>query len=139
MITRYRLEEKYDKDAVGGRAYILSITRTPYITSKQMGVKEFADTARGEWHIEAAHRDLDVAMGEDKCMVSAGNAPYAVSFLRKLVRNLEIMIASAWSEASETMTDVQQELRNVRRSTLDNFHRCFHYMNVGFEGINQVF
>ena len=139
MVTRYRLEEKHDKDAVGGKAYILSITRTPYITSRQMGVQEFATTSRSEWSVEMAHRDLDVSMGEDKCTISAGNAPYVVSALRKLVRNLEVMIASAWSEASEKKTDVHQELRNVRQSILNNFKRCFHYMNQSFEGIEQVF
>ena len=139
MITRYRLVEQYDKTADDKKAYILSITRTPYITSKVMGVKEFADTVRGEWRVEQAHRDLDVEMGEDKCTISAGNASYAVSALRKMVRNLEVMVASAWAEASETITDVQQQLRNVRQATKGNFERCFNYMRERFVGIDQIF
>ena len=139
MVTRYRLVEQYDKTKAGKKVYILSITRTPYITSKVMGVKEFADTVRGEWRIEQAHRDLDVEMGEDKCTISAGNAPYAVSALRKMVRNLEVMVASAWTEASDTITDVQQQLRNVRQTTKANFERCFKYMRERFVGINQIF
>ena len=60
-----------------------------YISSRQLSAEELATAVRAHWAIEnRLHWMLDVAFGEDGCMVRKDNAPQNLSLLKKIVLNL---------------------------------------------------
>jgi predicted transposase YbfD/YdcC len=79
-------------------------TKTTYgITSLQasdVGTAGLEVLWRGHWAIEnRTHYVLDVTMGEDACQVHTGQAPQALSLLRKAV--LALLRAQGWTNVAD--------------------------------------
>jgi len=79
-------------------------TKTTYgITSLQasdVGAAGLEVLWRGHWTIEnCTHYVLDVTMGEDGCQVHAGQAPQALSILRKAI--LALLHAQGWTNIAD--------------------------------------
>ena len=87
QVTRYRAEWKRDKDTKE-RVLHVSVTRTPYILSSLVSVKEFAETIRRHWAIEEFHGVIDELFNEDRSTVRIGHGPENCSLIRKIAYNI---------------------------------------------------
>lgn len=141
MITRYRLYETY----VGkkqGKQWVLSITRTPYITSKRgMRASALGGRVRTHWAIEELHHDLDQQMGEDACTSRVKSAPFTLSICRKWARNVHMMVAHFWQNSQSwdgKTPDLSGLFHAARQCTRHSLEKALKYLTRSWEEIRNL-
>lgn len=133
ITTRYRAELCYDSDTKK-QYYNISITRTPYILTKEHTVEEFGDYVKQHWDIETFHGVLDRVFCEDKSTIRCGSAPENCSLLRKLAFNLLTILNQKQSKAKDFSqagySELITELSNDHRTL---FHLIFSRIRSPFK------
>ena len=94
QVTRYRGEQVRDPETKK-MVWNITVTRTPYITTANIGSIEYECLIREHWNIENWHRVLDTVFLEDQCTTRKGSAPENLSCLRKLAANLVVVEMAA--------------------------------------------
>ena len=119
QVTRYRAEWKRDKDTKE-RVLHVSVTRTPYILSSPVSVKEFAETVRRHWAIEEFHGVIDELFNEDRSTVRIGHGPENCSLIRKIAYNILSVKQSINSRSNNGKDHYESSKSEGFRETMQN-------------------
>lgn len=112
LVTRYRGEYMRDKETKE-RYLKITITRTPYILTREMNVEEFASCVRGHWACEQSHNTLDEVFKEDRCQARAGTSAENLSLLRKLVFNLVVLFRASIGRPVNSLLGFTEDMREL--------------------------
>lgn len=99
QVMRRQCERLILKSGEVSREITYGITNLP---ASQVGAATLEALWRGHWTIEnGTHYVLDVTLGEDACQVHTGEAPSALSILRKAIHAL--LRARGWSNMADAL------------------------------------
>lgn len=117
MVTRYRAKKQRINRKV---VWVVTITRTPVISSKVLNAEEISKICREHWFVEDMHWVEDEYFREDKSTIRKGFGPENFSFLRKTALNLQRIVQRFYTkkDAAEliSLADVRDRMRKLSRS-----------------------
>lgn len=130
LATRYRLECHYSKE--NGKHWELSVNSVPYTANDLLTVEHAASLVKNHWRVEQFHNCLDTKYKEDGCTARTGDAPWALSTIRKGALNMISYIGGKRATVSDNLNHTSA-MYLVRDELHDNISNGIKYLMMDLE------